>query len=112
MLAAIHDVRWFLSQEGDSLVKRLLQSLLEPSGTDQPPNEMNKTTIPIVNETQLSEAADEISCYLKNSFGNRTRIDYGSGHELNFVCFLYCLYRVGFLLREDFRDVVIVVFNR
>ena len=34
---------------------------------------------------------DDILIYLLNSFGNPVRIDFGSGHELNFICFLYCL---------------------
>jgi serine/threonine-protein phosphatase 2A activator len=33
----------------------------------------------------------DISRYLHSSFGNDTRIDYGTGHELNFLAFLYCL---------------------
>lgn len=33
--------------------------------------------------------------YLKNSFGNYERIDYGTGHELNFLCFLYCKYMMN-----------------
>lgn len=27
--------------------------------------------------------------YLKNSFGNKIRMDFGTGHELNFLCYLY-----------------------
>jgi serine/threonine-protein phosphatase 2A activator len=32
-----------------------------------------------------------LAVYLQESWGNRTRIDYGSGMELNFLCFLYVL---------------------
>ena len=28
--------------------------------------------------------------YLRESFGNPVRMDYGTGHELNFLCYLYC----------------------
>ena len=36
-------------------------------------------------------ATRELSQYINYSFGDPTRIDYGSGHELNFLCFLLCL---------------------
>ena len=36
----------------------------------------------------------EVGGYFVESFGNRTRIDYGSGHELNFLCFLLCLHKL------------------
>lgn len=29
------------------------------------------------------------SPYLKNSFGNKVRMDFGTGHELNFLCYLF-----------------------
>jgi serine/threonine-protein phosphatase 2A activator len=34
------------------------------------------------------EAIPEVSAYLVESFGNRRRIDYGTGHEANFMVFL------------------------
>ncbi|KAM0329784.1 hypothetical protein ACHAQA_003948 [Verticillium albo-atrum] len=59
-----------------------------------------------------SDARDEVSTYLVQSFGNRMRIDYGSGHELNFITWLLCLYQLRILSRTDFRDLVLAVFNR
>lgn len=38
---------------------------------------------------------DELSIYLLGSFGNKTRIDYGTGHELHFLAFLYCYFISG-----------------
>lgn len=49
----------------------------------------------------LQRAAVEISVYLVESFGNAIRIDYGTGHELCFVMFLCCLYKVNALDEED-----------
>jgi len=34
------------------------------------------------------EHIPELSAYLTESWGNRTRVDYGSGMELNFICWL------------------------
>lgn len=55
-------------------------------------------------------AAAEAAVYLGESFGNRTRIDYGSGHELNFVCFLMCLERLGTTTAADHAALVLRVF--
>lgn len=43
----------------------------------------------------------EIAEYFTASFGDETRIDYGTGHECSFICFLYCLEFVGFFTREE-----------
>lgn len=61
---------------------------------------------------QNEDAIAELSVYLGQSFGNRKRIDYGSGHELNFVIWLLCLYQLHVINREDFRPLVLKVFTR
>jgi serine/threonine-protein phosphatase 2A activator len=53
---------------------------------------------------------DEVVVYLMNSFGDRNRIDYGTGHEANFICFLYCLYQLGVLNENENEAVVFGVF--
>ncbi|OTA53627.1 Phosphotyrosyl phosphatase activator [Hypoxylon sp. EC38] len=58
------------------------------------------------------EAIAEVETYLNNSFGNRTRIDYGSGHELNFIIWLLCLYQLQILTKADFKALVLKVFVR
>ena len=45
----------------------------------------------------------EIQVYLVESFGNSTRIDYGTGHEMAFVMFLASLFMVGALDKEQDR---------
>ncbi|KAI0842038.1 Phosphotyrosyl phosphatase activator [Hypoxylon sp. FL0890] len=58
------------------------------------------------------EVIAEVETYLNNSFGSRTRIDYGSGHELNFIIWLLCLYQLQILTKADFKALVLKVFVR
>ncbi|KAF8625855.1 hypothetical protein AX17_006751 [Amanita inopinata Kibby_2008] len=58
------------------------------------------------------EAIPEASTYLNESWGNRTRIDYGSGMELNFLCWLICLERLGVVSKPDYKALVLRVFWR
>jgi len=53
---------------------------------------------------ELHGRVAELSPYLADSFGNATRIDYGTGHETTFAALLFCLARLG-LLTEDDRQV-------
>ena len=57
-------------------------------------------------------ATEEISPYLLDGFGNATRIDYGTGHETHFACFLLCLTKLGVLNESDFPAVVNRVFRQ
>jgi serine/threonine-protein phosphatase 2A activator len=47
-------------------------------------------------------AKEELEVYLLGSFGSGQRLDYGSGHELSFLAFLGCLWKLGaFPASED-----------
>ncbi|EPZ36381.1 rotamase PTPA-2 [Rozella allomycis CSF55] len=58
------------------------------------------------------ESLVETKPYLMSSFGHRQRIDYGTGNEMNFVCFIYCLYHLGIVKDNDFPGIVLRVFDR
>jgi serine/threonine-protein phosphatase 2A activator len=55
------------------------------------------------------QQVDEVSAYLHNAFGNKRRIDYGSGHELNFFLWLLCLNRLSLLTPETFPSLALAV---
>lgn len=57
-------------------------------------------------------AAIELTAYLKDGFGNKTRIDYGTGHEASFAAFLCCLFKLRVLNQNDCVTIVFRVFQR
>ncbi|KAF2005742.1 serine/threonine-protein phosphatase 2A activator 2 [Amniculicola lignicola CBS 123094] len=64
------------------------------------------TTLGLTSTAQIAE----VELYLHHSFGNKRRIDYGSGHELNFFLWLLCLNRLSYLPPSTFPSLVLVVF--
>ncbi|KAK8552185.1 hypothetical protein V6N13_120602 [Hibiscus sabdariffa] len=58
----------------------------------------------------LKSSTVEIIPYFTESFGNSSRIDFGTGHETNFAAWLYCLARMGIIKEEDYPAVVGRVF--
>ena len=60
----------------------------------------------------FSGAEIELTKYFQESFGNETRIDYGTGHETNFISFCCCLDKIGFFTKADDRAVILGIFNR
>ena len=63
-------------------------------------------------DIESDAAAEELSVYLANSFGSEERLDYGSGHELNFSMWLLCLYRLGKIPSDDLPVLVLHTFLR
>lgn len=55
---------------------------------------------------------EEVGAYLCNSFGDATRIDYGSGHEAMFAVVLYALCTCGVFSEGDHAALVLLVFRR
>ncbi|KAK9806558.1 hypothetical protein WJX73_000697 [Symbiochloris irregularis] len=58
----------------------------------------------------LSGAQSELASYWVDSFGNSTRIDYGTGHETTFAAFLFCLARLSVVGHSDAPALVMRVF--
>lgn len=58
----------------------------------------------------LKEAEIETFPYFADSFGNISRIDYGTGHEANFAAWLLCHVRLGIIKPEDYQALVSRVF--
>ncbi|MEW5318084.1 MAG: hypothetical protein WDW38_009337 [Sanguina aurantia] len=71
---------------------------------------MSPALIRPVLSSATAAAAPELAAYLCDSFGNPTRIDYGTGHETTFVGLLYCLARLGLLGDGDRQALVLKVF--
>lgn len=54
--------------------------------------------------------AIELGAYLDTSFGNETRIDYGSGHEAHFCLLLHLLETLDVISEAEFPGVALIVF--
>ncbi|KAI9707900.1 MAG: Serine/threonine-protein phosphatase 2A activator 1 [Bogoriella megaspora] len=52
-------------------------------------------------DEQEVKAKDELQAYLLGSFGSAQRLDYGTGHELSFLAFLGCIWKLGGFPRAD-----------
>jgi serine/threonine-protein phosphatase 2A activator len=73
----------------ESRVRDLLQSHL-------PPDVLASGTMPSNGVSVL----DELTPYLLGGFGSAQRLDYGTGHELSFLAFLGCIWKLGGFTKE------------
>ena len=63
-------------------------------------------------QENLKGASVELAPYLVGSIGNSTRIDYGTGHEASFICWICCLRQIEIVQEEDKIALVTKVFTR
>ena len=52
-----------------------------------------------------SDLLTELSSYVTGGFGSAQRLDYGTGHELSFLAFLGCLWKLGFFSATPSPDI-------
>ncbi|KAI9477711.1 MAG: Phosphotyrosyl phosphatase activator [Benjaminiella poitrasii] len=70
-----------------------------------------KNCIPELHKELVPEAAvNEVGRYFYECFGNHKRIDYGTGHEANFMAWLLCLEKLKVLDISDDKAVVLRIF--
>lgn len=70
--------------------------------------ELLKNVLP----SNIHDALVELVPYFTESFGNATRIDYGSGHEANFLILIFCLQKLGVFNDHDNQVLVLRIFNK
>jgi hypothetical protein len=63
-------------------------------------------------KAHFTRAVPELKGYLLDSMGSYERIDYGTGHELNFYIFLYCMCKLGIYGVDDYKVLINRVFER
>lgn len=114
-----------VAQKLYEMLQKIEQLAIETPPVDQPQRFGNiafKSWYQKLNEHSLSylkevlpechhDAIIELLPYLMDSFGNQTRIDYGTGHELSFIFFLMALFKIEVLAKADELGVALKIFN-
>ena len=62
--------------------------------------------------SEKDDLNEEIKIYFLNSFGDSTRLDYGTGHELCFIFFLLSCNKLNIFKNDQHSCLVLKVFNR
>lgn len=68
---------------------------------------LGTSRLAIADSSQKKALCDELKAYLLGSLGSSQRLDYGTGHELSFLAFLGCLWKLGMFNAGEERAIVI-----
>ncbi|KNC54193.1 serine/threonine-protein phosphatase 2A regulatory subunit B [Thecamonas trahens ATCC 50062] len=91
----------------------LIDDALEASGWAAEHAEARGGAAEAVGATEPTESpspAIELVAYLSESFGNRLRRDYGTGHEMYFVAFMAALAMIGYVKPDEYAALAFRVF--
>ena len=78
---------------GNASFKKWYQAVEERT-SDLLRSHLPESTLHHPHESEVTAEA-ELSSYFLGSFGSPQRLDYGSGHELSFLAFLGCIWKLG-----------------
>ncbi|CAF9934607.1 Serine/threonine-protein phosphatase 2A activator 1 [Imshaugia aleurites] len=78
---------------GNASFKKWYQKIEERT-SDLLKSHLPESTLQYPHDSEIT-AESELSSYLLGSFGSSQRLDYGSGHELSFLAFLGCIWKLG-----------------
>lgn len=70
----------------------------------------NELISKIINKDKHKDLDLELKNYFLDCFGSSKRLDFGTGHELNFICILLILFETGYYKIEEFASVVHHIF--
>lgn len=86
---AFGDYHRWLTGEAPAMVRSIVATI--PSSSFTPQDDSAQAKDPQERYDEDDSDVQELCDYLYDSFGNPTRVDYGTGHELHFFCFLMVL---------------------
>lgn len=82
--------KWF------EILESRVQGLLE--------THLPRTVLDVSPSSDGTSVLEELTPYLLGGFGSSQRLDYGTGHELSFLAFLGCIWKLGGFSAEMSKD--------
>lgn len=68
---------------------------------------LSSPSLSTINDEQKEALRNELKAYLLGGLGSAQRLDYGTGHELSFLAFLACLWKLGVFNDGEERAIVV-----